>query len=52
MVTSNGHGTTKPDVDVVVAGVGFAGLHMLYRMRQLGFSVRAFESGADVGGTW
>jgi len=57
MVASNGHGTTSPDVDVpdvdvVVAGVGFAGLHMLYRLRRLGFSVRAFESGADVGGTW
>ena len=52
MVASNGHGTTGPDVDVVVAGAGFAGLHMLYRLRHLGFSVRAFESGADVGGTW
>ena len=39
-------------VDVVVAGAGFSGLYLLYRLRQLGFSARAFEAGADVGGTW
>jgi cation diffusion facilitator CzcD-associated flavoprotein CzcO/acetyl esterase/lipase len=52
MVASNGQRTAESDVDVVVAGAGFAGLYMLYRLRRLGFSVRAFESGADVGGTW
>ena len=52
MAATNGQRTIEPDVDVVVAGAGFAGLHMLYRLRQLGFSVRAFESGGDVGGTW
>jgi cation diffusion facilitator CzcD-associated flavoprotein CzcO/acetyl esterase/lipase len=52
MVASTRQRTTVPDVDVVVAGAGFAGLHMMYRLRHLGFSVRAFESGADVGGTW
>ena len=38
--------------DVVVVGAGFAGMYMLYRLRQLGFSVRVFEQGSDVGGTW
>jgi cyclohexanone monooxygenase len=38
--------------DVVVVGAGFAGLYMLYRLRSLGFSVRVFEQGGDVGGTW
>jgi cyclohexanone monooxygenase len=38
--------------DVVVVGAGFAGLYMLYRLRGLGFSVRVFEQGGDVGGTW
>jgi cyclohexanone monooxygenase len=38
--------------DVVVVGAGFAGLYMLYRLRALGFSVRVFEQGGDVGGTW
>ena len=38
--------------DVVVVGAGFAGMYMLYRLRQQGFSVRVFEQGSDVGGTW
>ena len=41
-----------PDVDVVVVGAGFAGLYLLHRLRGLGMSVRVFEAGADVGGTW
>ena len=41
-----------PDVDVVVVGAGFAGLYLLYRLRALGFSAQAFETGDDVGGTW
>ena len=39
-------------VDAVVVGAGFAGLYMLHRLRQSGFSVRVFEAGGDVGGTW
>jgi cyclohexanone monooxygenase len=39
-------------VDVVVVGAGFGGLYTLYRLRQLGFTVRAFEKGQDVGGVW
>ncbi|MXX62877.1 MAG: NAD(P)/FAD-dependent oxidoreductase [Holophagales bacterium] len=38
--------------DVVVVGAGFAGLYMVYRLRGLGFTVRAVEVGDDVGGTW
>ena len=38
--------------DVVVVGAGFAGLYMVHRLRGLGFSVRAFEAGDGVGGTW
>ena len=41
-----------PDIDVVVVGTGFAGLYMLYRLRGLGFSARAFEAADDIGGTW
>ena len=43
---------SNENVDVVVVGAGFAGLHMLCRLRQLGMSTVALESGADVGGTW
>jgi cation diffusion facilitator CzcD-associated flavoprotein CzcO len=39
-------------VDAVVVGAGFAGLYMLYRLRQLGLTVRVFEAGDGVGGTW
>ena len=38
--------------DAVVVGAGFAGLYMIHRLRSLGFTVRAFEAGDGVGGTW
>jgi cyclohexanone monooxygenase len=41
-----------PALDAVVIGAGFAGLYMLYRLREQGFSVRGFERGSGVGGTW
>ena len=40
------------DVDAVVVGAGFAGMAMVRRLRELEFSVRGFERGGDVGGTW
>ena len=39
-------------VDAVIVGAGFAGLYMLHRLRGLGLSVRVFEAGKGVGGTW
>jgi cation diffusion facilitator CzcD-associated flavoprotein CzcO len=53
-------GPTEPPVtsvpieqyDVVIIGAGVAGLHQLYRIRQLGLSVRVFDDGGGVGGTW
>jgi cyclohexanone monooxygenase len=39
-------------LDAVVIGAGFAGLYMLYRLREQGFSVHGFEQGSGVGGTW
>ena len=38
--------------DVIVVGAGFAGLYQLHRLRELGFSVRLFEAGAQAGGVW
>ena len=38
--------------DVIVVGAGFAGMYMLHRLRNSGFSVRVFERGDGVGGTW
>ena len=38
--------------DAIVIGAGVTGLYQLYRLRQLGLSVRVFEYGSGVGGTW
>ncbi|MCP5144203.1 MAG: alpha/beta hydrolase fold domain-containing protein [Gammaproteobacteria bacterium] len=38
--------------DVVVVGAGFAGLYLIHKLRELGFSVRCVESADGVGGTW
>jgi cyclohexanone monooxygenase len=39
--------------DVVVIGAGFAGILLVHRFRdELGYDVRGFERGNDVGGTW
>ena len=43
---------STPDFDVIVAGAGMAGMYQLYLLRELGFSVRVFETADDVGGTW
>ena len=40
-----------PDLDAVIVGAGFAGLHMVYRLRELGLAARVFEAGSGVGGT-
>ncbi len=42
----------KTTFDVVVIGAGFAGMHMLHRLRGLGMTAQVFEAGGDVGGTW
>ncbi|MED5207572.1 MAG: NAD(P)/FAD-dependent oxidoreductase [Chloroflexota bacterium] len=49
--TSRGHGEIK-EFDAIIIGSGVTGLYSLYRMRQLGFSVRAFDDASGVGGTW
>ena len=38
--------------DAIIIGSGIAGIYQLYRLRQLGLSVRVFETGSGVGGTW
>ncbi|MFG2072410.1 flavin-containing monooxygenase [Nonomuraea maritima] len=38
--------------DAIVVGAGFSGMYMLHRLRGLGLSVRVFEAGDGVGGTW
>jgi len=38
--------------DAVVIGAGISGMYALHRLRGLGLSVRVFEAGDGVGGTW
>ncbi len=37
---------------MVVVGAGLGGLYALHRLRALGLTVKVFEAGGDVGGTW
>ena len=50
--STNGAGPAAADFDAVIVGAGFAGMYMLYRLRELGLSVRVLEAGSDIGGTW
>jgi cyclohexanone monooxygenase len=51
-MSGKGHSANAETYDVVVVGAGFAGMYMLHRLRGLGLSVRVYEQGGDVGGTW
>ncbi|WNC12285.1 NAD(P)/FAD-dependent oxidoreductase [Brevibacillus brevis] len=42
----------RSEFDAIVVGAGFSGLYMLYRLRELGLSIRVFDNADDVGGTW
>ncbi len=46
------HEEANEPVDALVVGAGFAGLYMLYRLRQHGLSAVGIEAADDVGGTW
>jgi len=50
-----GQGQSKSAVttyDAVVIGAGVAGLYQLHRLREMGMSVRAYDTASGVGGTW
>ena len=38
--------------DVLVVGAGFAGIYMLYKLKENGFSAAILETGSGIGGTW
>ena len=38
--------------DAIIVGAGFAGMYMLFKLRGMGLSVRVYERGDGVGGTW
>jgi cation diffusion facilitator CzcD-associated flavoprotein CzcO len=40
------------DFEAIIIGGGISGMFMLYRLRELGMTVRVYETGTDSGGTW
>lgn len=38
--------------DVIVVGAGFAGMYLVHELRKRELSVRVYEAGTSVGGTW
>src|SRR5215472_11245061 len=51
--TSAKAGARSPErYQVIIIGAGLSGMYQLYRLRELGCSVRVFEAGDGVGGTW
>ena len=45
-------GGAMPQFEVVVIGAGFSGMVAIHRARERGWSVRCYEAGSGVGGTW
>jgi cyclohexanone monooxygenase len=46
------HSPSPRQLDVVIVGGGLAGLYAIHRLRGMGLSVRAYEAGSGIGGTW
>ncbi len=55
-MTAQGHGARKEatprQYDAIVIGAGMSGMYQLHRLREIGLSVRVFEAGGGIGGTW
>ncbi|THU96920.1 cyclohexanone monooxygenase [Dendrothele bispora CBS 962.96] len=50
MTTTNN--SVNIDIDALVIGAGFGGVHQLYNLRNLGLTTKIFEAGSDFGGIW
>ncbi|OLO39033.1 cyclohexanone monooxygenase [Alkalihalophilus pseudofirmus] len=44
--------TKNQEFDAIIVGAGFSGMYMLHLLREEGLSVRLYEAGENVGGTW
>ena len=52
-MTSSTTTESQVDFDAIVVGSGFGGIYALHKLRnELGLTVRAFEKGGGIGGTW
>lgn len=45
-------GAGQKDLDAIVIGAGFGGIYQLYRLREMGLSIKVVDMASDVGGTW
>ncbi|KAF8823679.1 hypothetical protein HHX47_DHR9000013 [Lentinula edodes] len=53
MPQTTAHSTQTPEeLDVVIVGAGYSGIHQLYHYRKQGYSVRILEAESDLGGAW
>ena len=53
MTTTTPTGAGHADYDAIVVGSGFGGIYALHKLRnEQGLTVRAFEKGGGIGGTW
>jgi cation diffusion facilitator CzcD-associated flavoprotein CzcO len=43
---------SQTELDAVIVGAGFGGIHALYELEQRGLSARLIDDAPDVGGTW
>src|SRR5437660_11041344 len=46
------NGKAVEELDVLVVGAGFASLYHLDHLRRLGYNVKVFGAGSDIGGIW
>ena len=46
-----GAASGKP-LDVVIVGGGFGGMYAVYKYREMGLAIQAFEAGGGLGGVW
>lgn len=51
-MSENGNGSFTAEYDVVVVGAGFTGVYAVNKFAKMGLSVRCFEKGGGIGGTW
>jgi cation diffusion facilitator CzcD-associated flavoprotein CzcO len=45
-------GASGKRLDVVIVGGGFGGMYAVYKFRQMGLKIAAYEAGGDLGGVW
>ncbi len=50
--SQNGGRQASQHFEAIIVGAGIAGLYQLYRLREMGLSVRCLEAAPAVGGTW